>query len=142
LTAAHQAGFRESGALNLTNASSNQPPTPMVGIRTMGLSLESIIGFSSGADEGVPTCFVPEEYLRVLIETANTRFIENTKRIARFRQLLLELFSHPGKDAVKVKPDGSVWEDATARKERLRAEGLRRAEELKIQRETEISADD
>jgi len=107
----------------------------------MGLSLESIIGFASSEDDERPTCFVPEEYLSILIETANTRFIENTKRIARFRKLLNELFSNSGKDAVRVKPDGSIWEDATARKERMRAEGLKRAEEAKLKRGADAVTD-
>ncbi|CZT00977.1 related to DUF207 domain protein [Rhynchosporium agropyri] len=131
LSAALQAGFRESGALNLTPSSgNNEPPIPMVGIRSMGLALESVIGFE---DQGREICMVPEWQLRHMIEVSNQRFVENTKRIERFRTLLLEMSeSGMGKER---KGDGREWEDAGARRERKKAEGMRRAEELRVSRE-------
>ncbi|KAI6711521.1 tRNA wybutosine-synthesizing protein [Diplocarpon mali] len=126
LSAALQAGFRESGALNLTSSTS-EPPTPMVGIRSMGLALESVIGFASG---GKGICVVPEWQLRSLIEISNQRFQENAKRIARFRTLLRAERSTEGK---RKGQEGVKWEDAGERRERKRAEGLERA---RVMRET------
>ncbi|KAH7412670.1 methyltransferase TYW3-domain-containing protein [Cadophora sp. MPI-SDFR-AT-0126] len=134
LSAALQAGFRESGALNLTSSTS-EPPTPMVGIRSMGLALESVIGLES---EGTEICMVPEWQLRHLVEVSNQRFVENTKRIERFRALLMEMSvsgSELGKDGKKGE-NGGEWEDAALRRERKRAEGLRRAEEARQARES------
>lgn len=108
----------------------------------MGLSLESIIGSSSTDTEERPVCFVSDEYLRILVGTANTRFIENTKRIERFRERLGELFSSLSKEAVRVKADGSVWEDAASRKDRMKAEGLKRAEEARLQKASKLVANE
>jgi tRNA wybutosine-synthesizing protein 3 len=91
LSAALQAGFRESGALNLV-PSNSELATPMVGIRSMGLALESVIGFERG---GKQLCMVPEYQLGNLVEISNDRFKENIKRIERFRSFLQEM----GKDA-------------------------------------------
>jgi tRNA wybutosine-synthesizing protein 3 len=124
LSAALRAGFRESGALNLVSSSS-EPATPMVGIRSMGLALESVIGFER---EGKQLCMVPEYQLGNLVEISNDRFKENTKRIERFRSFLQEM----GKDAPeKTGKDGEEWEDAKVRRERKRAEGLKRAQLMK-----------
>lgn len=89
----------------------------MVGIRSMGLALESVIGFER---EGKQLCMVPEYQLGNLVEISNDRFKENTKRIERFRSFLQEM----GKD-------GEEWEDAKVRRERKRAEGLKRAQLMK-----------
>ena len=75
LSAALQAGFRESGALNLS-PSSQGSTNPMVGVRSMGLSLESIIGHLGANGEEI--CIVPESYLHGLLSVANERFIENS----------------------------------------------------------------
>lgn len=102
----------------------------MVGIRSMGLALESVIGFEN---EGKEICMVPEWQLKHLVEVSNQRFVENTKRIERFRTLLMEMSvsgAGLGKEARKGE-DGGEWEDAALRRERKKAEGLRRAEELK-----------
>ncbi|RDL41088.1 uncharacterized protein BP5553_01067 [Venustampulla echinocandica] len=125
LAAALQAGFRESGALNLT--SSTESPTPMVGIRSMGLALESLIGFESG---GQGICIVPEWQLKALLEISNDRFVENTKRTERFRSLLKETGSVKQETRRKGK-DGDEWEDPQARRERKRAEGLKISEAAK-----------
>lgn len=131
-----QAGFRESGAINLipppSSASTSSPSsaaTPIVAIRSMGLGLESLIGRETN---GIKHCTVSGEYLRALINIANDRFVENTRRIERFRGFLREaLEKGEGKRKPRVKEDGTEWEDAEARKERKRAEGLRKAEEVK-----------
>ncbi|TVY54006.1 tRNA wybutosine-synthesizing protein 3, partial [Lachnellula cervina] len=88
LSAALQAGFRESGALNLVSAGVGEQATPMVGIRSMGLALESIVGCEEG---GSGVCMVPEGQLGLLLRVGNQRFVENGRRIARFRGLLEEL---------------------------------------------------
>ncbi|KAI1812252.1 methyltransferase TYW3-domain-containing protein [Poronia punctata] len=111
-----QAGFRESGAINLTPTSSAET-TPIVAIRSMGLSLESLIGVREG---GNTKCTVSDEYLLDLVRIANGRFVENARRITRFREALAA--------GSKLKNDD--WEDAQARRERKRAEGLRRKAEL------------
>ena len=136
-----QAGFRESGAINVASADGavGEPATPMVAIRTAGLALESLIGFGSSThndddddDEGgvvVVYRTVPAAHLRTLLRVANERFVANAERIARFRALLLS----SSEEGVK-KQRGPKWEDAVARRERLRAEGLRRREEIRRQR--------
>lgn len=97
----------------------------MVGIRSMGLALESVIGFENA---GKQFCMVPEYQLRNLVEISNHRFSENTKRIERFRSLLKEIGTEVPQRRGK---DGEEWEDAKARRERKRAEGLKKAAQLK-----------
>ncbi|RYC56165.1 hypothetical protein CHU98_g10053 [Xylaria longipes] len=123
LRAGLQAGFRESGAINLTSTTT-EPVMPMVALRSMGLSFESLIGVQ---EDGITKCTVSDEYLHSLLRIANERFEENRKRIERFRTAVLEA-SYPPK-----KKDGTEWEDAQARRERKRAEGLRRKAELQGQ---------
>lgn len=125
-----QAGFRESGAINLTPARCEEAATPIVAIRSMGLSLESLIGAQTGAEV---ESTVSSEYLRTLIGISNERFAENTKRIQRFRAAMAEVM-----EPVRKK-DGTEWEDAEARRQRKKAEGLRRKAELQSQpRDTEL----
>ncbi|GKT62590.1 tRNA wybutosine-synthesizing protein [Colletotrichum tofieldiae] len=134
LKCAFAAGFRESGALNLLPAitatelqvDSSSPVTPMVGVRTMGLALESLIGYIDDND-GAPHCTVSVDYLRDLLQIANERFAENAARIARFRAALQEALAGP---PPKLGEGGAEWEDAAARRERKKAEGLRRKEEM------------
>lgn len=71
---------------------------------------------------GTKHCNVSGEYLRALIAIANERFIENTKRIDRFRRAF--------KEAIVQNNGGGEWEDAVARRERKKEEGLKRAAEL------------
>lgn len=117
--------------MNLVSSTA-EPATPMVGIRSMGLALESVIGSESGGEE---ICMVPEYQLRSLVEISNDRFKENTKRIERFRSLLQET----GNNApAKKGKHGEEWEDADARRERKRAEGLKKAQmKQAAHRETE-----
>ncbi|KAJ8123932.1 hypothetical protein ONZ43_g223 [Nemania bipapillata] len=123
LRAGLQAGFRESGAVNVTSATA-EAVTPIVAIRSMGLSFESLVGIQ---EDGVTKCTVSKDYLYSLVRIANERFEENRKRIERFRNAILDA-NHPPK-----KKDGTEWEDAQARRERKRAEGLRRKAELQEQ---------
>ncbi|CAM1501781.1 Fc.00g037650.m01.CDS01 [Cosmosporella sp. VM-42] len=118
-----QAGFRESGALNITPTSKDDA-TPMVAIRSMGLAFESLIGHQV---DGRRQRLVPPEYLQTLIQVTNERFVENTKRIERFQTAFRDAVSAP---APKINPEGEEWEDVVARKERKKAEGLRRRAEM------------
>ncbi|KAI1137477.1 methyltransferase TYW3-domain-containing protein [Hypoxylon sp. FL0543] len=119
-----QAGFRESGAVSLISAVGEQHAMPMVAIRSMGLAFESLIGYQSGDGDGDLHCTVTPAFLRTLVLIANERFTENGKRIERFRAALAEATRPPEKN-------GGDWEDTQARRERKRAEGLRRREELR-----------
>lgn len=124
-----QAGFRESGALNLISTTADAP-TPMVAVRSQGMSLESIIGCAIGDEE---VCTVGEANVRDLVNLANERFVENTRRIERFRTLLREGLDRGG--STKRGKDGGVWEDADVRRERNKAEGLRIREEVRKKKE-------
>ncbi|KAM0439551.1 hypothetical protein ACHAPT_000642 [Fusarium lateritium] len=135
LKCAFQAGFRESGALNII-PSGKDTATPMVAIRTMGLAFESLIGHQV---DGRHLRLVSPEYLRTLVNIANERFTENTKRIGRFRDAFRDAVSAP---APRRNPEGEEWEDAAARRERKRAEGLRRKAELQTKREADKSVGD
>ena len=129
LSAALQAGFRESGAISLASSKS-EPATPMVAVRSMGLGLESIIGFGQ-SEARLPDCIVSEETLETLVEQANERFIENTKRIERFRSLLGKSVSKEAGEVKRKGQDGREWESQQVRRERKRAEGLMRSQQLK-----------
>lgn len=130
LKAALQAGFRESGALNLTSAT-GEAPTPMVAVRSTGLGLDSVIGRLDVDGEGI--CLVSDTYLEGLLAVSNERFEENSKRIMRFRELLLGSSETPSDMEAGRKSKGDDWEDASVRRERKRAEGLKRSQELKEQ---------
>jgi tRNA wybutosine-synthesizing protein 3 len=122
-----QAGFRESGALNLASSIAGQA-TPVVGIRSMGLAFESLVGFEV---DGKGVAIIPDSHLKKLVEIANERFKENTKRIERFRTLLKEIGTETSKGVKKNGRDSEEWEGAQARRERKRAEGLKKAEAIK-----------
>ncbi|CAH0022835.1 unnamed protein product [Clonostachys rhizophaga] len=129
LRCALQAGFRESGAVSLTPSATEQQPTPVVAIRSMGLSFESLIGYQIG-DRRVS--LVSPDYLQILMSIATERFAENTKRIERFLSAFRDAISTP--PSVRRNPDGQEWEDAAERRERKRAEGLRRKAELEAEK--------
>ncbi|KAL7800039.1 methyltransferase TYW3 domain-containing protein [Trichoderma ceciliae] len=135
LRCALQAGFRESGAINIASPSQPGAQTmPMVAIRSMGLSLESLIGYE-GID-GTRRRIVPPEYLKMLLQISNERFVENTKRIERFRSAVQEAVLEPEASSMpkKLNPEGKEWEDAATRRERLRAEGLKRKAALQAEK--------
>ncbi|KAI2637961.1 methyltransferase TYW3-domain-containing protein [Hypomontagnella submonticulosa] len=126
LRCALQAGFRESGAVSLTAAVGEQHATPIVAIRSMGLMFESLIGYQSGdGEDGRLQCTVSSAYLRTLVHIANERFNENKKRIERFRSALAEAM------CTITSKSREDWEDAQVRRERKRAEGLKRRDELR-----------
>ena len=127
LSAGLQAGFRESGAINLIGAG-KEPATPIVAVRSMGLALESIIGFH---EEGKEVASASEEELKVLLEISNERFVVNSQRIERFRELLRQLGDGGEGKKKKGDGDGEEWEDAMVRRERKREAGLRRREMVK-----------
>ncbi|CAH0040127.1 unnamed protein product [Clonostachys solani] len=129
LRCALQAGFRESGAVSLTPSATEQQPTPVVAIRSMGLSFESLIGYQIGDRRA---SLVSPDYLRILMSIATERFAENTKRIERFLSAFRDAISTPF--SVRRNPDGQEWEDAAERRERKRAEGLRRKAELQAEK--------
>jgi len=108
-------------------------PTPMVAVRSAGLALDSIVGHITQSGESI--CVVSESYLQGLLAIANERFKENTARISRFRDLLCSNKSYLSSVEVNKNPDGEDWEDASLRRDRKKAEGLKRSQELK-QRQT------
>jgi len=126
LSAALQSGFRESGALNLTS-SSQDSAAPMVGIRSMGLAFESVIGYQK---DGANYCMIPNWQLENLLAMSNRRFGENGKRIARFSGLVKKLCTNV-EGGKEKKGELGEWEDADVRRERKRREGLEKAEALK-----------
>lgn len=87
------------------------------------------------------------EYLSLLVKIANERFEENKKRIARFQEALRLAFGEgatagvEGQKKKKKSGDGesgnAEWEDAEARKQRKREEGLARREEVRRRKEEE-----
>lgn len=143
LAAASSSGFRESGLQSLRCLEGDgDGPSPIVAVRSSGLSLESIIGYcesSLGEDEQdeelVIRSLVSEEYLRMLVSLSNERFSVNQERKERFRASLMDLYSQRlnGETRAKegrVKVKGPEWEDADTRRARKRAEGLQRKKHL------------
>lgn len=120
LSAAINAGFRESGVQSLKNLD-DPNAFPMVAVRTAGLALASIIGCTRH-DEGdfEILSLVNEGYLQILVNIANERFQANAERIERFSTQLFKSTTTQNFD----------WEDPEARRERKHAEGLNRRQEL------------
>ncbi|KAJ4153955.1 hypothetical protein LMH87_010420 [Akanthomyces muscarius] len=121
LRCALHAGFRESGAVSLLS-SSTEPAMPIVAVRSMGLSFESLLGYAE-EDGRRRRLTVSPGYLDMLMAIGHERFAENAKRIRRFEAAFEEATRAPGP---RRNADGEEWEDAAARRERMRAEGLRR----------------
>lgn len=129
LSAAINAGFRESGVQSLRNLDDKEA-CPMVAVRTSGLALESVIGYlEDGQDVNAVRCVVSEGYLRMIVGLANQRFEANATRILRFREHLL----HQGSNETP-RARGEVWEDANVRRERKRSEGLQKSKEMHDQK--------
>lgn len=103
----------------------------MVGVRTMGLAFESLVGYED-PESGRRLAIVPPAMLKNLLAIGNHRFFENTKRIDRFRHALRDAMT--AAPSRRIGESGQEWEDAAARKERKRAEGLRRKAELNTAR--------
>jgi tRNA wybutosine-synthesizing protein 3 len=110
---------------------------PMVAVRSTGYSFDSIIGYHDNTGHNI--ALVDERYLQTLAHVANERFQINTERIARFRTALLQQYSPhlTGTPGLAV----SGWEDAEARKQRKRAEGLARQQALKDQPKSDSAND-
>ncbi|KAK0612970.1 tRNA wybutosine-synthesizing protein [Bombardia bombarda] len=132
-----EAGFRETGAVSLLGRPASEEATPMVAVRCMGLSFESLVGMAT--DDGIRYCIVSQEYLELLFQVANARFVENQKRIIRFRAALKTAFAPSPPPVRREGSGGGEWEDEKTRKERKREEGLRRREELQRQKDKEES---
>ncbi|KAK0668615.1 methyltransferase TYW3-domain-containing protein [Cercophora samala] len=132
IQAGMEAGFRETGAVSLLSRQ-DEDHNPIVAVRSMGLSFESLIGVEDGA--GTRKAVVGSGYLNRVVNNSEKLFKENEKRIGRFREALKAAFEEGSK-----KKEG--WEDADARRERKRLEGLRRKEELQRQKEVETKAGD
>ena len=121
LSAAINAGFRESGVQSLKNLE-DPNAFPMVAVRTSGLALGSVIGWMhDGEDEkGEVHSLVGEDHLELLVRIANERFVANAERIQRFSDYLFR----------SEKEGGSAWEDKLVRQDRKRAEGLKQQQML------------
>ncbi|KAJ5595543.1 uncharacterized protein N7459_001751 [Penicillium hispanicum] len=138
LSAASTSGFRESGLQSLRCLEGDEGPSPIVAVRSSGLSLESVIGYcedNNAANEPIIRSLVTEEYLAMLVAMANERFGVNVDRRERFRARLMELCSSDRNQLLsrKSKAKHASWEDPVARKERKRAEGLMRKKQLESQ---------
>ena len=136
LAAASSSGFRESGLQSLRCLeSADDGPSPIVAVRSSGLALESIIGYcddEEATEEPIIRSLVSEEYLQMLVALSNERFQTNGERKERFRTLLLELCSENHGKKGRGREKGGNWEDAETRRERKRAEGLKKREEKAI----------
>ena len=125
LTAAINAGFRESGIQSLKNLD-DANSFPMIAIRSSGLALESVVGVvieekvndacRADADDirELVDSIVTEEYLELLVNLANERFRTNAERRKRFED---DLFGQEKRLEV-------TKEDREVRRARKRAEGL------------------
>ncbi|KAK0723872.1 tRNA wybutosine-synthesizing protein, partial [Apiosordaria backusii] len=111
IQAGMEAGFRETGALSLLSRHDNNDNdhNPIVAVRSMGLSFESLIGIEDY--HRVRKAVVSSGYLNRVVGNSEKLFKENEKRIARFRDALRTVFEEGTK-----KKEG--WEDAEARRER------------------------
>ena len=137
LAAATASGFRESGLQSLRCLEGDEGPSPVVGVRSSGLALESVIGYcdddgddENDGDEPIVRSLVSEAYLAMLVAMSNERFGVNAERKERFRGGLMVAFSGDAKSGKKM----TEWEDPDVRKERKRAEGLARKKMLEDQR--------
>jgi tRNA wybutosine-synthesizing protein 3 len=149
LSAAINAGFRESGLQSLRNLD-DPGACPVVAVRTAGLALESIIGHAGLNDalevehqhtEGSELyaneyeALVTEDYLGILVSIANERFEANKEKIARFRTCLREAVALQ----LKKTREAEDWEDAESRRQRKREEGLRVSRDKKALRNGEVA---
>lgn len=133
LTAAINAGFRESGVQSLKNLEDSNA-FPMVAIRTAGLALGSMIGYANDTATGEEEVrsMVSEEYLETLLRVANARFTANAERMHRLSDNLFRARN----------TNASAWEDPQTRRERKKAEGLKHKEQLEDQHDSSSEADD
>ena len=130
LAAAQSSGFRESGATSLSRSNEPHLQSVIVAVRTSGLLLDSIIGYCQEKAKGTHSetsseisSIVDEAYLRTLVKLSNDRFVENTKRINRFRKALRQ---NNEDDKVEKSNKGKG-------KNKKDRKNMRTVEELKIQ---------
>lgn len=146
LSAASSSGFRESGLQGLRCLEGEEGPSPIVAVRSAGLSFESVIGYCDDDDdstgEPIIRSLVTEEYLAMLVAMSNDRFKINTERRERFRSSLLSLCSPDGQGQKGKSKNKDDWEDPAARKERKRAEGLARKKLVESQKATQSGVQD
>ena len=133
LSAAINAGFRESGVQSLRNLDDPEACS-MVAVRSAGLALESVIGWAyltRNPENGQITTknkvLVTEQYLQMLAHLSGERFEANNERIARFRACLKEATA---KQKEKEQEE-AAWEDVDTRRARKRSEGLAAARVMK-----------
>lgn len=105
----------------------------------MGLGFESLIGQVHNARR---IRLVTPEYLHMLMDIATDRFAENAKRIERFRTAFRQAFVDQPVPQTRKNQDGEEWEDAAARRERKRAEGLKKKAELEQRKKTTDESSD
>ncbi|KAF7846527.1 hypothetical protein BT93_L4197 [Corymbia citriodora subsp. variegata] len=123
LTAAINAGFRESGVQSL-KALDDANAGVMLGIRTAGIAFESVVGHvveHADGEEGYVSV-LNEKVLRLLLDVANARFEYNVERRERLRGELRKF--------AEINAKNGEWEDENIRREKKRAEGLRRRKEV------------
>lgn len=101
----------------------------MVAVRTAGLAFDSVVAYLDHSGQVVP--MIEEGYLRTLLQVSLDRFQINTERKERFRQALLHAIQGTGKAS---RGDKEGWEPADQRRERKRAEGLKRKAVLQQQK--------
>ncbi|KAJ6015232.1 hypothetical protein N7540_009823 [Penicillium herquei] len=137
LSAASASGFRESGLQGLRCLEGEDGPSPVVAVRSSGLSLESVIGYCDDEDgtieDPVIHSLVTEEYLDMLIAMSNERFSVNAERRERFRVGLLDAYTPGQTGRGKGKP--ADWEDPAVRRERKKMEGLMRKKLIEGQKD-------
>ncbi|KIW96873.1 uncharacterized protein Z519_02264 [Cladophialophora bantiana CBS 173.52] len=160
LTAAVNAGFRESGVQSLRGVleeSSEQDHQHgvMVAVRTAGLVFETVVGVAlpppgchaggeeksmvteeGETDRDVIQRVVSEEYLGLCARVVNERFQWNLERRERFRR---ELKSAMERDGLGSGPETlhPGWEDKEERRRRKREEGLQRQRVMMNKENTE-----
>jgi len=147
LSVAMASGFRESGISGVVDSKGHHT-TPMLAVRSSGLSVDCIIGFQAAVGDNVPGTqqiqpMVSEDYLRTLLQVANERFRQNTERKERFRVGVSNDFAGsiaPGGDHRSDYRRRGGFQTAAGLKAQKRAEDMekrdaalrRRAEKLQV----------
>jgi tRNA(Phe) wybutosine-synthesizing methylase Tyw3 len=157
LQAASDAGFRETGAINLAfiNDDHNEYPHPMVTIRSAGLVFETLFGLQSMFGETFP--LINQTALVAIASTAAARGAENLRRRSMFHEAFRTRLDAanaqtwgrtrrpssggPGGGSGSSGSPGTSssssrqWEPEEARRSRKRAQGLLRKLVLMQERE-------
>jgi len=138
LAAAIESGFRESGVQSLKGLD-DEKHGAMVAVRTAGLGFETVVGVGSvglprdgSRTEDAMHCIVSEQYLALCAAVVNERFKSNVDRRERFRDELRRAMAPEGRGLESRQGSHAPrhgWEEKQERRERKRAEGLRRQRE-------------